>query len=568
MSCTLVRDFVKKGQSVFLGFLVVALAAVASPAQTFTSLYSFSLSNGLDGANPERVALIQGFDGNVYGTASQGGGASSGVVFKISTSGAFSLVYTFCAVTGCTDGGDPLGGLVQTSNGNLYGTTYSGGAYGYGTVFKLTTSGTLTTLHSFCAQSGCPDGSNPPGTLILGSNGNFYGTTQYGGANGDGTIFRITSAGKLTTLHSFDGTDGYIPAGLIQATNGTFYGATYQGGTTGQGTIFKMTSAGVVTTLYNFCSLSSCADGTNPNMPPTQGADGNFYGVTNNYGANGLGTFYKMTANGSLKTLYTFCSMAGCLDGANPYGGVIQATDGNFYGTTYSGGSNDDGTIFKITSTGKETVLYSFCAQTACPDGALPFGGLLQDTNGTFYGTTYYGGSSTGNSELGTIFSLSNGLGAFVAESPSSGKVGAPVTILGTNLTGATAVTFGGVAATFTVNSTGSSISTKVPTGAETGNIQVTTPGETLTSSAKFKVTPQLQTFSPPSGAVGTAVTITGVSLTQTTQVTFGGVKAAFTVNSDLQVTATVPTGAKTGKIVITTAGGTATSATSFTVTP
>ena len=568
MSCTLVREFVRKGHPLLFGCLFVVLAAVTSPAQTFSSLFSFNTGVGLDGEYPERIALIQGLDGNLYGTASQGGNGGDGVVFKISTSGAFSLVYTFCSQPGCTDGGEPFGGLVQTSNGNLYGTTMSGGAYGEGTVFKLTTGGTLTTLYSFCAQAGCPDGYSPPGTLILGSNGSFFGTTEYGGANGDGTVFTITPAGNLTTLHSFNGTDGFVPAGLIQAANGTFYGSTYQGGANGQGTIFKMTTAGAVTTLYNFCSLAGCADGANPNMAPTQGVDGNFYGVTNT-SANSGGTFYKMTATGALKTLYTFCTLANCADGATPYGGLIQATNGKFYGTTYSGGKYGNGTIFKISSTGTETVLYSFCAQTNCADGANPFGGLLQDTNGTFYGTTYDGGSVGGGTALGTIFSLSDSLAAFVSESPSSGKVGAPVTILGTSLSGSTAVTFGGVAAKFTVNSTGSSISTTVPTGAETGSIQVTTPGGTLISNVIFKVTPRIASFTPSTGPVGTSVTITGVSLTQTSRVTFGGAAAtSFTVTNDSTVTVTVPTGAKTGKIGITTPGGTATSTTSFTVTP
>lgn len=219
-----------------------------------------------------------------------------------------------------------------------------------------------------------------------------------------------------------------------------------------------------------------------------------------------------------------------------------------------------------ITTKRAFTTLYTLCSQVQCADGTGPLGDLLQATDGNFYGTTYQGGATNGC--CGTVFSISNKLGPFVRSVTSQGKVGTSVTILGFNLTGSTAVTFGTAAASFTVNSTGTAITTSVPAGATTGTISVTTPTGTLDSNVGFKVIPQITKSSPTSGAVGTSVTITGVSLTQTSKVTFGGVAAtSFTVNSDAQVTATVPTGAKTGKIVITTPGGTASSKTSFTVT-
>jgi uncharacterized repeat protein (TIGR03803 family) len=209
------------------------------------------------------------------------------------------------------------------------------------------------------------------------------------------------------------------------------------------------------------------------------------------------------------------------------------------------------------------TTLYSFCSQTNCTDGEFPFGGLLQATNGDFYGTTA-GGGANGD---GTVSSLSVGLVPFVETLPTSGKVGTAVKILGSKLTGTTSVSFNGTAATFTVVSA-TEISTSVPARATTGAVSVTTPSGTLNSNVTFRVIPQITSFTPTNGAVGMVVTITGVSLTQTTAVTFGGVKAtSFTVVSDTQVTATVPTGAKTGKIGITTPGGTAASATTFTVT-
>ncbi len=374
---------------------------------------------------------------------------------------------------------------------------------------------------------------------------------------GCGTVFKITPQGKFTSLYSFtNGTDAASPIGrLFQGSNGNFYGTTI-----GPGTVFEITPAGKLTTLYTFTGGS---DGGDPYGGVTQTANGTIYGTTAYGGANSYGTVYRLVGK-KLTTLYNFCSLPNCADGNTPYGGLIQATDGNLYGTTTNGGPNA-GTVFKITPQGALTTLYTFCSQLGCADGSVPYGDLLQATDGNFYGTTNGGGEAN---QYGTIFSVSTGLGPFVQSITSSGKVGAKITVLGTSLTGATAVSFNGTAATFTVNSTGTAITTSVPAGATTGLINVVTPSGTLASNAPFKVVPQIKSFTPSSGPVGTVVTIFGVSLTQATKVTFGGVAAtSFTVNSDTQVTATVPSGAKTGKIVITTPGGTASSATNFTVT-
>lgn len=521
--------------------------AVASPAQTFTSLLSFDATNG---AYPYYVYLVQGVNGQLYGTTYGGGAYSSGTVFEITTGGTITTLYSFCAVSNCTDGAEPAGGLVLATNGNFYGTTENGGTSNQGTVFEITPAGKLTTLHSFIGT----DGANPYVGLIQATNGNFYGTTTGGGA-GVGTLFEITPAGKLTSLHSFNVSDGQYPdARLVQGFNGLLYGTTY-----GIGNAFDMSLAGKFTDLVP-------GPGGGPTGALIQATNGNFYGTTTSGGTKGAGSVYEMTPGGKVTTLYSFCSLTNCADGETPWAGVIQANDGNLYGTTSAGGANSGGTVFQLTLNGTLTTLYNFCAQTNCTDGTTPYEGLVQNTNGILYGTTHLGGTSG----YGVIYSESvPGLTPFVTATPASGKVAAKVTILGTNLTGATAVSFNGTAATFTVASGGASINTTVPAGATTGPIKVTTPGGTLATIGSFKVTPQLQTFSPPSGPVGTVVTITGVSLIQTKSVTFGGVKAAsFTVNSDTQVTATVPTGAKTGKIVITTPGGTASSATSFTVTP
>jgi uncharacterized repeat protein (TIGR03803 family) len=241
---------------------------------------------------------------------------------------------------------------------------------------------------------------------------------------------------------------------------------------------------------------------------------------------------------------------------------LVQGLNGNFYGTTNGGGAGG-GTIFEITPGGQLTTLYSFCSQSGCLDGEEPQAAPMQATNGNFYGTTSTGG--TGN--YGTVFSLATGLGPFIETLPTSGKVGEAVKILGNNLTGATSVTFNGTAATFTVVSS-TEITTTVPSSATTGKITVTTPSTTLTSNENFRVTPTIASFLPTSGPVGTSIVITGVSLTGATSVTIGGVKAAsFTVDSDTQITATVPSGAKTGKVGVTTSGGKTTSAGTFTVT-
>jgi uncharacterized repeat protein (TIGR03803 family) len=254
-------------------------------------------------------------------------------------------------------------------------------------------------------------------------------------------------------------------------------------------------------------------------------------------------------------------------DGFQPYAGLVQATDGNFYGANSAGGTANDGTIFKISPTNAYKTLYDFDGTT----GSTPLVTLFQHTSGVLYGDTEMGG--TGNvspcttGQCGVFYSLSLGLKPFVSLVFASGKVGQTVEVLGQGFTGTKGVSFGGTAATFKVVSS-TYLTATVPSGATTGSVTVTTPAGTLTSNKQFRVTPQIISFKPTSGTVGTAVQITGVSLTQTTKVTFGGVKAtSFTVNSDTEVTATVPTGAKTGHIAITTAGGTVTSSGIFTVT-
>ena len=555
------RELLKRA-SIVLTFCFAG--ATASPAQvTFTTLASFDGTNGF-----QPNGLIQATDGNFYGTtqSSVPSPSPNGTVFRVTPGGALTLLHSFCALTNCADGAEPIGDLVQGPDGNFYGTTYFGGKSN-GTVFRITPAGTLTTLHSFVGYPN-NDGARPAAGLTLGDGGNFYGTTTAGGLGlkNSGTIFKITPAGALTILHSFCGYPcGEVPSSaLIPLPDGLYYFGTTMGGGANynDGTVFKITPGGTLTTPHIFDG----ANGSSPNAL-VRGSDGNFYGTTVGGGTsanctNGCGAVFKITSGGTLTTLYSFCAQSGCPDGYSPEAGLVQGTDGNFYGTTVGGGASNRGTIFRITPKGNLTTLHNFYGNGS------PIAGLLQGTDGRFYGTTFSGGTSSACPDgCGTIFKLSVGLGPFVTTQTSSGKVGANVIILGNNLTGATGVSFNGTpATTFTVVSA-SEITATVPAGATTGKIQVTATGGTLTSNKAFYVTPQVLSFTPASGAMGASVQITGASLTQTNVVTFGGVKAtAFTVNSDTQITATVPTGAKNGKVAVSTSGGTAWSATNFTV--
>jgi uncharacterized repeat protein (TIGR03803 family) len=367
-------------------FLFCAAAVIASPAQSilFRSLTGF---NGTNGANPGNMSLVQGADGNFYGTTLFGGANNQGTVFKVTPAGELSTLYSFCAQTNCTDGSLPDAGLVLGHDGNFYGTTSGGGSYlYYGTVFKITATGSLTTLHSF--QSYPTDGDAPVAALVEGSDGNFYGTTELGGSGTFGTVFKITPSGTLTTLYNFsDNAKGWYPyAGLVQGSDGNFYGTTFSGGASsdycgypGCGTVFKITAAGALTTLYSFCAQPGCADGSGPWAGLVQGNDGNLYGTTYNGGAGADGTVFKLTLTGELTTLYSFCVQNGCLDGEQPLAALVQAADGNFYGTTSYGGAygSDYGTVFGITPQGTLTTLHSF----AGTDGSSPWGGLVQAPN-------------------------------------------------------------------------------------------------------------------------------------------------------------------------------------------
>lgn len=471
-------------------YFALAQSSDADPAGTkFTTLHSFS---GTDGANP--VGLVQATNGFFYGTTEFGGGDSNcttrtlcGTLFKITPGGTLTTVYNFCGVLGCPSPvlGGPESAPLQATSGELYGTVITG-SDGSGSIFKATPTGTLSVLYSFCSQSGCTDGSTPGFGLIQAANGEFYGVTNTAGTHCCGTIFKITPAGALTTLYDFcaqsgcpDGAQPVAP--LIQGTDGNFYGTTQGGGSGASGTVFKITPSGTLTTLYNFCSQPGCSDGFSVQTALVQGSNGSFYGATSQGGSNNGGTLFKITATGTFSTIYEFCSLPNCADGATPTA-LIRSASGAFYGVTTNGGSGH-GTIFELTASGL-TTLHSFCAQSGCPDGLAPTG-LVQGTNGVFYGTTFGGGAS----QDGTVFSLSTGQAPFIETRPTTGKVGEAVTILGYNLTGATSVTFNGVPAAITLQAS-TEIKTSVPTGATTGKVVVTTPSRTLSSNVNFEVAP------------------------------------------------------------------------------
>jgi len=547
--------------------LTIMSVTFAVHAQTFSVVYNFGSQAG-DPIQPFYSGIIaQGRDGNLYSGSYGGGGTTgAGALYSLTPGGTLTTLYSF---SNSTDGETPAGGLTLGSDGSFYGTSYGGGFGGapFGTVFKFTPPNSFTTLYTFTDGS---DGALPLAPPIQATDGNFYGTTCPGcnSQPGYGSIYKITPSGTFTVLFTCDVTHCYDVNGpLVQGKDGNLYGTSEFGGANSQGAVFKITPAGKITDLVSF----DISNGQLPIGPLVPGSDGNFYGTAVDGGSFGHGVIFKVTGGGVLTVLH---HMNGSADGGAPYAGLVQATDGNFYGVNANGGAasancpSGCGTVFKLTPKGVFSVIYNFDLTT----GSVPYTTLLQHTNGLLYGTTQMGG--TGNVDphciagvCGVLFSVKVGAKPFVALRSTTGKVGAQVQILGQNFSGSSIVSFGTVpASTVTVSGT-TFITATVPSGAKTGSVTVTTSSGTLASSKKFLVTPQITTVAPPSGAVGSLVTITGVSLIQAKKVTFGGVSATFTVNSDTQITATVPNGAKTGKIVVTTPGGTATSALKFTVT-
>jgi uncharacterized repeat protein (TIGR03803 family) len=393
------------------------LAPSLAAAVTFTNLHSFLVKSL--GSRPFAPVTL-GSDGNLYGTTStEGPNAGQGTVFKLTTNGVATLLHTF---TGGADGGDPENALVQWTDGSFYGMTRGGGVHSNGTAFKITTNGVLTTLVQF---TGGADGGAPVGGLILAQDGNFYGAAQTGGDYGFGTVFRLTPSGQLTTVFAFANTNGANPAStLTLGSDSRLYGSTTSGGAHGNGTVFQMTLNGALVTLYSFGP--SPPDASLSSGPLVQGPDGDFYGTAYSGGTHYMGCVFKITTTGALTNLYSFgtvrSSNGNALDGAGPVGGLVFGNDGNLYGTTEVGGTNEisnggAGTIFRITPAGMLTTLRSFFDDV---DGSTPDAGLLV-VGGVLYGTASQGGVAPGllGTGNGTVFKIRmNGAFAVVYDFP------------------------------------------------------------------------------------------------------------------------------------------------------
>jgi uncharacterized repeat protein (TIGR03803 family) len=359
--------------------VVLVLTAQPAQAQTYSVLYSF---HGKHGASPQ-AGLIRDKKGDLYGTTRVGGTYEEGVVFKLTANDKERVLYSF---TGGTDGASPQAGLVRDSSGNLYGTTWGGGAHNDGAVFKLDTAGAETVLHSFAWA----DGGAPNAGLVRDSAGNLYGTTFGGGAYEEGVVFKLDTTGAETVLYSFaGGTDGRNPcAGLVRDSAGNLYGTTCGGGAYGYGVVFKLTANDKEKVLYSF---TGGVDGAGPWAGLVRDSAGNLYGTTNVGGAYGYGVVFKLTANDKERVLYSF---TGGVDGRWPSAGLVRDSAGNLYGTTFNGGDPNCagglgcGTVFRVDASGTETVLHMFSGA----DGSNPYAGLLRDSKGSLYGTTYYGG--------------------------------------------------------------------------------------------------------------------------------------------------------------------------------
>jgi uncharacterized repeat protein (TIGR03803 family) len=407
-----------------------------TPGGTYTTLYGFS--GGADGGHPTDTLVIDSA-GNLYGTASTGGEANAGVVFKVDLSGAETVLYSFLeapggttpsgpvtrvgsgelfgttsaggaygagtvywtdaagaptvlySFTGGADGGNPQSGVIGDSTGNLYGTTAGGGVSNNGVVYKIDRTGTETVLYSFLGGS---DGFAPYGRLTKDAAGNLYGTTT--GSDSGGTVYQIDPAGNKTILHNFDGADGQAPySGVTLDPSGNIYGTTTLAGSTDSGTVYKLSSSGEELLVYSFLGAT---DGSDPYAGVILDSAGNLYGTTVYGGTEGAGTVYKLDPKFNKTALYNF---TGGSDGANPYASLLRSKAGNLYAMTQNGGANGKGVVFELDAAGKETVLYSFSGT----DGQAPVAGLIVDESGDLYGTTPSGGSKSG----GVIFELKPG---------------------------------------------------------------------------------------------------------------------------------------------------------------
>lgn len=496
------------------GIVVLGAAAAAqAQAPTFSVLYTFAGPPN-DGASSV-APLIMDSLGNLYGTTAFGGNsncgsAGCGTVFRLDSSGNETVLYKFSG----SDGAFPASGLVMDKDGNLYGTTVSGGSaglcrnFGCGTVYKLDPAGNHTVLHAF---TGSIDGANPTAGLIMDSSNMLYGTAGFGGSFGPGIVFKMDTAGNETVLHSFSGTDGFEPsAPLIMDSSGTLYSTTYRGGTGGAGIVFSLDSSLNFTVLHTF---NYSTEGGNPTAPLVRDAAGNLYGMI---GSSTDGALFEIDHSGNFSILHAFSGSDGAYQTAEgrPSPGLVMDASGNLYGATILGGVQPPvgaaGTIFKFAA-GTLTTLHTFYCAQSCSDGADPSAGLLMDPSGNLYGTTTAGG---GGSTSGTIFKLAgqNPPPTITSISPATAIAGGPafnLTVNGTNFVSGSTVNFSGNA---------------LPTTFVSGNqLTAAVPAADITVNGNFSVT-----VNNPGGQTADAVTFTVVTPQAATQVISASVGALF----------------------------------------
>jgi len=439
--------------------LFVLLGATSALAQTVTTIFNF---NGTKGSSPFLERLTQGRDGKLYGTTYTGGASDLGTVFRVDpASGHEIVIHSFDG----TNGSNPAGGLTLASNGDYFGTTQYGGSAGDGVLYEITSGGTYIVLHQFLGGS---DGSYPYGPPIEASDGSLYGTNS-GGNTEAPTIYKVTRAGAYSAVYTYDkATTGWLVYGLIQGSDGLLYTMSNQGGSGNCGTIVKLALSGQVKATFPF----NCANGGNPVLPLIQANDGNYYGTTFGGGAHNSGVIFKLTPSFTEKVLYEF----GSGQATEPEAGLVQGTDGNFYGVTTTG-ADDNSHLYRWSGSAGYSDLYTF---TGVDYLVAP---LLQHTNGRFYAPSW----KYGTENMGYVYSVDMKLGPFVTFVQQQGKVGSTAEILGQGFTGTTSITFDGIAASFKVVSD-TYVTAVVPTRAMTGPVVVTTPGGILKSNKNFTV--------------------------------------------------------------------------------
>ena len=494
--------------------LLPASANVVEPTVLYTST----------GTAPQ-APLFLGNDGYLYGTTNTGGTAAFGTAFRISGGGTLTTLANFYSnLNGGNDPSNVQGALAQGPDGNFYGTA-SGGGIGNGSIFKMTPAGVVTTLVSLSSVSGLFLGANPQAGLTVGADGALYGTAQFGGNSNFGTVFKVTTGGGYTTLAQFSGTTGTVLGSsprctLVLAGDGNFYGTTNGGGTAGLGTIFKMTPAGALTTLVQFTGITGAAQGSAPNGSLVLGSDGNFYGTTSTGGANNLGTAFAMTPSGVLTTLAHFSGTVAPALGSSPKGSLVQGLDGAFYGTTAAGGLGGGfGTVFKVTPAGVLTTIVSFTGSTGSAPAATPNGSLVALADGSFYGTASAGGINN----QGAIFKVSaDGIVSVLLNCTAAPVVsrltqGAGGTLFGTT-TGAGGANGWGTAFSLTPTESPLTLATLPPTSGTTaiasrGGFMLAANGELWATSVSGGAGNSGSVFKmTPGGALSTVFSFTGTT--------------------------------------------------------